>query len=308
MKIKNYFLFAVLAVFATGFVTSCSENDLLDGVDDPARGDSTKDGLTDLSTTTFVLDFDGYGTDYSYPAGSDPYGVNEYGDNFYSTYSTPFIYYTDPESQLRFGINEGTATWTNPPYTSYEYYYGGIGLSRYNDLSDVTYTNQLSVYAGVNGIPGPGYGGSEGFAVVFGYSDQSNNIEAPYVIFADNKPADFVSMQVCNTVYTRDVILNGNKIENGQANSLPNTKGWFYIDITGYRLSGAPVTSRYYLADYGNQSGELNGIREGWNEVDLSAFTNVYKLEFSMGGSDNDPIYGLNTPAYFAMDNLTFKK
>jgi Domain of unknown function (DUF4465) len=29
-------------------------------------------------------------------------------------------------------------------------------------------------------------------------------------------------------------------------------------------------------------------------------------LSFTLASSDNDPVFGMNTPAYFAIDNVTF--
>ncbi|MFM7184787.1 MAG: DUF4465 domain-containing protein, partial [Planctomycetota bacterium] len=41
-----------------------------------------------------------------------------------------------------------------------------------------------------------------------------------------------------------------------------------------------------------------------WDWFDLSSLGTVDRIEFSFDGSDKG-IFGLNTPAYFAMDDLT---
>ena len=42
-----------------------------------------------------------------------------------------------------------------------------------------------------------------------------------------------------------------------------------------------------------------------WTFIDLTSLgTNVSKLAFSLSSTDNGP-WGMNTPSYFAMDNLT---
>jgi len=45
-------------------------------------------------------------------------------------------------------------------------------------------------------------------------------------------------------------------------------------------------------------------ILNTWQSVDLSSLSAAKTLTFSLTSSDNGA-YGMNTPAYFAMDNLT---
>jgi hypothetical protein len=56
----------------------------------------------------------------------------------------------------------------------------------------------------------------------------------------------------------------------------------------------------FYLADYRSDE---DYIINAWTWVDLTGLGAVYGLEFSLSSSDNSD-YGMNTPAYFAMDNL----
>ena len=53
--------------------------------------------------------------------------------------------------------------------------------------------------------------------------------------------------------------------------------------------------NRYSAEDY---------IVDEWTPVVLTSLGNVKSLEFQMSSSDNDPIFGMNTPAYFAIDNI----
>ena len=52
----------------------------------------------------------------------------------------------------------------------------------------------------------------------------------------------------------------------------------------------------FYLAHNGS-------IVNTWQSVDLSSLSAAKTLEFDLTSSDTGP-YGMNTPAYFAMDNL----
>jgi hypothetical protein len=48
----------------------------------------------------------------------------------------------------------------------------------------------------------------------------------------------------------------------------------------------------------------LDYIVSQWTTVDLLALGNASRLTFNLDSSDNGP-FGMNTPAYFALDNLS---
>ena len=77
---------------------------------------------------------------------------------------------------------------------------------------------------------------------------------------------------------------------------------WFKLTITGLDAAGA-VTGAvdFYLADM--REGADGGIVDDWQWVDLSCLGRVARLSFDMSSSDSGQ-YGMNTPAYFCLDNL----
>lgn len=79
---------------------------------------------------------------------------------------------------------------------------------------------------------------------------------------------------------------------------------WFKLSITGYR-SGSVITDtvHFYLADYRFSNDSLDYILKGWQMVDLTSLGNVDSLEFWLSSSDVGT-WGMNTPAYFCIDNL----
>lgn len=108
---------------------------------------------------------------------------------------------------------------------------------------------------------------------------------------------------VTNTTYAYQAIVNGN--DGAGFVSGPFKSGdWFQLDIFrpdagGNDLGHVPI----YLADYRNA---LSVAIDDWTWVDLSSLGDqVSRLEFAMNSTDVGP-FGVNTPAYFAMDNLTF--
>lgn len=61
----------------------------------------------------------------------------------------------------------------------------------------------------------------------------------------------------------------------------------------------------FYLADFQDDDNSLDYIVDEWTWVDLSSLGNVAGLEFSFDSSDTGD-YGINTPLYFAMDDLEY--
>lgn len=79
---------------------------------------------------------------------------------------------------------------------------------------------------------------------------------------------------------------------------------WFKLSITGYRL-GVVIsdTVHFYLADYRSPVSLLDYIVTDWQYVDLTPLGNVDSLIFGLTSSDVGT-WGMNTPAFFAIDNL----
>ncbi len=102
---------------------------------------------------------------------------------------------------------------------------------------------------------------------------------------------------VTNSAYVYTSMTNGDtyakKFELGD---------WFKLTITGYDAKGnATGTKEFYLADLRDAS--LAYIIKDWCYVDLSGLGKVYKIGFTLSSSDNNT-WGMNTPAYFCMDNF----
>lgn len=204
----------------------------------------------------------------------------------------------------------------------YTYTNGGCAVSKYIDTKIGDYTNQMSVYGT------GGYADSKHFGVCFGYSDSQNDPEKTYsgctkIYLTDQtgygvvkqaepvqgtaKVGKFNSVWVSNTTYDYIVMRDGN----GFAKALKSAKGWFKVvfyalDGTGHPMPGRRVD--YYLANFdpekNEESGLENKIRDTWTKVDLSPLGDgISGLMLNFEGSDAGQ-FGLNTPAYVAIDNL----
>ncbi len=174
---------------------------------------------------------------------------------------------------------------------------GAWAYSNQTDLLTAGFLNPYSAYA----MPGGGVNGSANFGVA------NNTFLGDAVI---TLPASTMvnGFYVTNTTYAYLAVANGN---DGQEPGQPPifVKGpfeaddWFLLQVVGRDESGTE-TGRvpFYLADF--RSGATTVI-DNWTWVDLSDLgTNVNSLAFEMSSTDTG-MFGMNTPAYFAIDDLT---
>ncbi len=75
---------------------------------------------------------------------------------------------------------------------------------------------------------------------------------------------------------------------------------WFKVIVTGLNANQQEIGSLEVFLAQGTD------ILTGWKPVDLSSLADARTLRFAVDSSDKDPVFGwLNTPSYFAMDNLS---
>lgn len=81
---------------------------------------------------------------------------------------------------------------------------------------------------------------------------------------------------------------------------------WFKMTVRGY-LNGQKVADSvdFMLGDVINDS--TQNIVNTWTWVDFSALGPVDSLAFDLSSNDTAGGFGMNNPAYFAMDNLTLQ-
>jgi len=161
-------------------------------------------------------------------------------------------------------------------------YWSGFAYSNVVDTTDPAFENQYASY------PGGGFG-SAVYAVAY-------SAEAAVTLPGPSTVAGF---RIANTTYAALTMKNGDAY--GFSAPLP-AGGWFATTATG-RLAGTVTGSTtFLLADLRGPAPA--GILASWAWFDLSPLGAVDRIEFSFDGSDKGA-FGLNTPAYFAMDDLT---
>jgi hypothetical protein len=189
------------------------------------------------------------------------------------------------------------ATFNNDYNSSYDSW-SGWAYSSTTDVATPGYTNQYSAFTG-SGDNSPTY------AVAYDYAPGASTIELP----AGYRPA---SMKITNTTYAALAIRDGDDGFGGVRQFGINEQDggdYFLLQITGLNSSNQAVgTIPFYLADYRNLNGAQDQLVTDWTTVDLSSLpASTVKLSFGLSSTDNGD-YGMNTPAYFAMDNLVLRK
>lgn len=112
------------------------------------------------------------------------------------------------------------------------------------------------------------------------------------------------SIAVTNTLWTWASMTHGDAFAK-QFGTEPNPNDYLFLTIEGLDASGNVIGSvDTYLADFRDPDPAAHFILDEWTEVDLTSIgADVSKLRFTLTSSDNG-VFGMNTPAYFAMDNL----
>jgi hypothetical protein len=152
---------------------------------------------------------------------------------------------------------------------------------------------EFSAFAGGD-ADGPANGGNYGLAFLF---------DNPAVTFAT--PSAVAGAYFTNTTYAALSMLMGDSFAKKFGGVTGNDPDWFLLTIIGKSAAGAVTgTVDFYLADYRFAERDRDYIVSNWRFVDLSGLGTVSRLEFALASSDSGA-FGINTPAYFAMDNLS---
>jgi len=209
--------------------------------------------------------------------------------NFDSLQLSPNNYWNG--SDLSGGFTNGNAFFENSYSTSYGGYWAG-GFS-YSDMTDITtagYTNLYSAYTG------SGVGHSHNYAV----ATQGAVVQ----LLNTAKTIPVTGFYVTNSTYAALSMLNGDAFAKKFGGTTGNDPDWFQLAVTGYSNNTAITdTVKIMLADYRFTNNTQDYILNTWRWVDLRSLGTVDSLIFILSSSDNGT-YGMNTPAYFDIDNF----
>ncbi len=188
------------------------------------------------------------------------------------------------------GFSSGSAYFSNNYNSTYMSWDGFA----YSNISDTTSSGWTAQY---NAITGGGQSGSANYAISYvGWA------EPPTIML--NTPRIVDGLYVTNNNYAYHSMLNGDAYAKKFGGDSGDEADWFLLTITGKDAGGTEVGNvEFHLADYRFADNGQDYIVNTWEYVDLMGLGTVKSLEFSLSSSDVGS-YGMNTPAYFALDTI----
>jgi hypothetical protein len=181
--------------------------------------------------------------------------------------------YTSTYTENNLSFN---TTWDN----SYAYWSSGWAFSNLTDSSLTTASQKYHSYSN-------GADSGENFAI--GKSGSEITV---------NGTATFSTIEVSNNSYAAYSMTNGDDFAKQFMSD-----DWFELTIEGFNNEVSTGTVKVMLAD---SSDSAPKILETWQTVDISSLGEVSKLAFTLNSSDVGN-YGMNTPSFFAVDNIIFE-
>ena len=166
----------------------------------------------------------------------------------------------------------------------------GWSISSITDNTTPGFGNQYSAITGV------GFDNSQNYAVSFEFgenkiklNDEGNTIDGFYVT---NNTYAYLSMK------------DGDAFAKKFGGETGNDPDFFLMTIRGYNDGEQQADSiNFYLADYRFEDNSDDYLIADWTYIDVSVLGEVDSIGLSLSSSDNGQ-FGMNTPAYFCVDQI----
>lgn len=199
------------------------------------------------------------------------------------------------------GFVSGDVAFSND-FTDFGFFTSWEGFS-YSSVNDTTTPGFMNQYAAFTGT---GFdAGDDTYGVSFLGSAVDSRGSAITLPVATSVRGVFVT----NTTYAALSMLNGDSFAKQFGGDTGDDPDFFRLTIFGVDADGEDTGSvTVDLADYTFQDNSKDYVVDYWKYVDLNALGDeVKRLEFSLASSDTAGGF-INTPAYFAMDNLVISE
>ncbi|MEM8887246.1 MAG: DUF4465 domain-containing protein [Bacteroidota bacterium] len=148
-------------------------------------------------------------------------------------------------------------------------------------------------------ITGMGADSSDTYAVSFKFG-------AANIMRLENEAAGKVvgGMMITNNTYAALSMRDGDSFAKKFGGVSGDDPDFFLLTIKAYRNGVISTDSvDFYLADYRFADNSEDYIIDEWTFVDLSSLGEADSLSFNLNSSDTG-MFGMNTPAYFCIDNV----
>jgi Domain of unknown function (DUF4465) len=249
--------------------------------------------LVVVSRAAIVVDFESLPTDASGFYNGDT-GVAGPQRNNYSIVGT----------RDNFGSQEFVQRWNvngvqfENNYTPNFASWSGWSWSRVQNTTNPSFTNQYASFPGGGATSNAAVQPGGTYAIGFG-TGSFFNIPTGFAL---------QSVDLTNTTYAALVMRDGNAFSKKFGGNSGNEPDHFRVILNGFDQLGATgnvIGSRAVdLADYRFANNNLDFILSNWQRVDLTGLANARSLALSFESTDVGA-FGINTPLYVALDNLT---
>lgn len=184
--------------------------------------------------------------------------------------------------------------------------WSGFAYSNESDNTTPGFGNQHSA------ITGDGRGpGADNYAITFasnvlseGLIDAAALSVLPIIEIPFGRSVQ--SVWITNTTYAALTIRDGNMFSKPFGGASGNDPDWFKVTAYGVDSAGEVLGASvdFYLADFRSDDNAEDYTVADWRYWDLSPLAGAASLYFNFASSDVGGA-GMNTPAYFAIDDLT---
>lgn len=176
-------------------------------------------------------------------------------------------------------------------------FWSGWGYSNVVNSTSAGFTNQYAAFpgGGANAAGGVSAGGQYALAFSGGYFNLPSNTLLN-------------SVQLTNTTWAGLSMRDGDTFAKKFGGPTGNDPDFFRVALTGFDGLGGTGTMvgsiTVDLADYTFDDNAQDYILQDWLTVDLTAIAGARSVALSFSSSDVGG-FGINTPVYLALDNLT---
>ncbi len=173
--------------------------------------------------------------------------------------------------------------------TAFNFWKGGFAYTNKYDSSTAGYSNLYGVK------PYKGYNNSNIYTV--GQNKGTIKLKLPY--------KGIEGMYLTNTTYAYKSMLLGDAFAKKFGGTSGNDPDWFKITIKGFLNGNIKTDSvEFYLADFRFSNNAQDYIVSSWQWVNTMSLGEVDSIRFFMYSSDVGA-FGINTPLFFGIDNVT---
>jgi len=182
-------------------------------------------------------------------------------------------------------------------YNTYNSQYSSWGGFAYSSKKDTLTTGFANMYSS---ITGSGYN-SDTYGIAY-WSAYSGPVSVTLDPIATNTPVS--GLFITNNTYAYLSMKDGDAYAKKFGGTSGNDSDWFMLTISGFKNGTLTDTVDFFLADYRNADNSKDYIINNWTFVNLSKLGIIDSMSFSLSSSDNGT-YGMNTPAYFCIDDMS---